>query len=172
MDRVRRDVRFTAAHGREVPDALCHFDWRGSGTSGGVLRRCTVGIGGRCLVGGALCPICHAIVTCVERICVGCVLCRCAVWVVSGGAVSWGLVGGVVLGASGVAVPWGLVGGCRFGCVWRRCAVGMAGGVSRWLCWQLLRRVMSCRVVLCRVVSCRVVPRHLMLLTRVVDKSH
>ena len=45
-----------------------------------------------------------AIVLCAERVCVGCVWCRCAV------GIGWG---NVLLGASRVAVVWGLAGSCH-----------------------------------------------------------
>ena len=50
MDRVRRDFRFTDdAHGREVPDALRHCDWHGSGSSV-CGHRCVLGICGERVV--------------------------------------------------------------------------------------------------------------------------
>ena len=134
---------------------------------------------------GVSCPMRHAIVFCVERVCVGCVWRRRAVgigpehvvWVVCSVAVPWGLVGArpvgpipiaqhqthpTPLGVSG-SVLWGLVGGAyRFRCVWCPGAVGIGGGsvvlgVSGFVVPWGLPGGVSCLVVLGVAVSCQVV---------------
>ena len=70
---------------------------------------------------------------------------------------------------------------CRWD--WRRTFVSLHGRVAALCSWELrggcrvggavtkVSHVVLCHVMSCRVVSCRVVSRHLMLLTRVADKS-